>query len=308
MTVAGIDGGQSGSRTVLADESGTLIVRADGPPLFADGGGRPLVERMGALLQSARDRAGFEGPIEAVVAGISGHDDAAFVPEEALGARRARIVHDSVIAHAGALAGYHGIVVAAGSGSVALGTDGTGRSVRHGGWGRVFGDEGAAYWIGRSAVAAAMRAHDAGTATGLERAACRHFAVATLRDVQTAARRGSIGFDAIAAFAPPALSLADDGDAVATTVRAGAARALADLVVGLDAVLEPTSGRGVSYAGNVFANVSLREAWRETLLASLERPRVIAPRAEPVIGAVILAFRDAGREPPSALFHERAGR
>ncbi|MCH4889471.1 hypothetical protein EZV73_17960 [Acidaminobacter sp. JC074] len=46
-----------------------------------------------------------------------------------------------------ALGGYEGIVILAGIGSIAIGKNAIGESVRVGGWGRVSGDEGGEYWL-----------------------------------------------------------------------------------------------------------------------------------------------------------------
>ncbi len=58
------------------------------------------------------------------------------------------------------------VVLIAGTGSAAFGRDGAGRTARAGGWGPWFSDEGSAFDIGRSALAAIARAHDASTPPG----------------------------------------------------------------------------------------------------------------------------------------------
>ena len=49
-----------------------------------------------------------------------------------------------------------GVIVIAGTGSIAYGRNAQGASARAGGWGSAISDEGSAHWIGRSA-AVAMR-------------------------------------------------------------------------------------------------------------------------------------------------------
>lgn len=305
MIFAGIDGGQSGARVVLADEGGRILARASGPALFArENDARALVAGLSNLVRAARAAAGesADDPIAALVAGVSGQDEFARLPSEAFGARSAKAVHDSESAHAGALAGYHGIVVTAGSGSVAFGTDVLGRHARRGGWGATFGDEGGAFWIGRRGVSAAMRAADAGIATRLGPAACEAFGVPSLRAIARAVLRGEVPAQTIGEFAPRVLELAASADGVANEVLRAAAAALVTLVTELDRTLEPQSGRAVSWAGKVFNDVGLQEAWRAGVEASLDRPRVFAPRAQPVVGALALAYREAGRPIPATLF------
>jgi len=305
MLFAGVDGGQSGSRVALADESGAIVARVHGPPLFVrdDANSASIVAELAQLLRRARAEGGRaeDEPLRAVVAGLSGQDSPADILPAALGAATARLVHDAEIAHAGALAGYHGIVVIAGSGSVAFGTDAVGRRVRRGGWGHTFGDEGGAFWIGRRAISAAMIAEDEGTPTRLGSEARALFGVPTLRALQHAARRGAIAAPELASFAPTVLTLAQEDDEMAAGVFREATRALCDLVVSVDRALEPGTGRAVSFGGRVFSDRALRGAWRSAVESTLAAPRIFPPRAEPVVGALVLAFRDAGLEPPPAL-------
>jgi len=79
------------------------------------------------------------------------------------------IVGDMLIAYDAAMRGGPGVVVIAGTGSIAYGHNERGESARAGGWGSVISDEGSGYWIGRNAVAAAFRALDSGRSTVLIR-------------------------------------------------------------------------------------------------------------------------------------------
>lgn len=67
---------------------------------------------------------------------------------------------DTEAAHFGAFAGGPGIVVLANTGSNAFGRNVAGTTARAGGYSHHFGDEGSAYWIGATALRAAMLSHD----------------------------------------------------------------------------------------------------------------------------------------------------
>ncbi|HET9130296.1 MAG TPA: BadF/BadG/BcrA/BcrD ATPase family protein, partial [Terriglobia bacterium] len=69
---------------------------------------------------------------------------------------------DAFISYVGAIGLEPGILLIAGTGSIAIGRRADGSMIRVGGWGPIFGDEGSGFWIGREAVQAALRAHDAG--------------------------------------------------------------------------------------------------------------------------------------------------
>lgn len=67
---------------------------------------------------------------------------------------------DAVIAHMGAFAGGPGIVLSAGTGSIAFGMDDYGERYYADGWGPLLGDEGGGYWIGMEALRAVCRSAD----------------------------------------------------------------------------------------------------------------------------------------------------
>lgn len=79
---------------------------------------------------------------------------------------RVMVVHDTrlVLAAAGLEAG---IVLIAGTGSVAYARTDDGREARRGGWGWMIGDEGSGVWIAREAARLVMARSDDGAALGL---------------------------------------------------------------------------------------------------------------------------------------------
>src|SRR5436305_3569726 len=152
--ILGIDAGGSGTRVILL-ENGTVTPRPDGPP-------------MNALLTD-----GFAGHLRQIIEaadataagiGMPGVRQAGQARDlsEALTRQTGRPVHvtgDADSARAGAFLGAPGVVVIAGTGSMASGWNGE-SSARAGGHGFLLGDEGSAYWIGRAAVRAALSWED----------------------------------------------------------------------------------------------------------------------------------------------------
>ena len=68
--------------------------------------------------------------------------------------------NDARIALTGAIGFGAGVVVIAGTGSVAVGRNDAGDEARAGGWGPIVGDEGSGYAIARAGLAAILRAYD----------------------------------------------------------------------------------------------------------------------------------------------------
>ena len=308
--VAGIDGGQTSTRAAVALADGTIVGRGTGPPADLVGEPRGALERQRAALETALAGAFHDAefvsttPLASLVIGLTGHDDDTPAPFVLSHAKRERFVHDTVIAHAGALGAEPGIVVLAGTGSVALGTAAEGRYVRAGGWGYFFGDGGSALWIAREAIARAMIAEDAGSASQLGRAALAFFEVPDLRTLQHAFAHGELTRARLAAFASTALALADSNApaaAGARLLREAAAEALVELVAIVDGrlanghAISPApatpsgAARRVSCAGGVFGDDGLRRTFEKRLRLRLPEAVLEPPAGDPLVGAILLA-------------------
>ncbi len=163
----GIDGGGTGCRAALANADGHVLARAAAGP--ANVASDPeaalasilavshdvLAQVVGAAAVAA------ELPRLTVVLGLAGANAAASVRrlQAALPFAMVRIETDAMIALKGALRDEDGIVAAIGTGSVFARQ--LNRQMRFiGGHGFVLGDEGSGAWLGRAALAAALRAED----------------------------------------------------------------------------------------------------------------------------------------------------
>lgn len=199
------------------------------------------------------------------------------------------LLNDVDAAHAGAFAGGSGVLILAGTGSMAWARDEEGQSIRVGGWGDAFGDEGSAYWIGREALACVSKALDG----RLEASALtsRVFSCLGLdiRSPLDALLRWHIGLNhprsEIAALATVIDDLAEGGDAVATGLLDCAADHLALHVEAAWRRLRQPSRW--SYAGGVFASRRILARLTERLG---RQPDI--PRLPPIGGALLRAARD----------------
>ena len=161
--VIGIDAGGTKTVGLLTDASGELRSRARGGGANLLVHGELEVEKV--IYQILEDLEPPE-PVVSVCVGIAGADrpgqsELVRAMLRRLGLRTGvRVVNDAHVALvAGAPAGL-GIVVVAGTGSIAYGVDASGNSARSGGWGYLLGDEGSAFWLGHAALRAGIRAAD----------------------------------------------------------------------------------------------------------------------------------------------------
>ena len=187
-------------------------------------------------------------------------------------ARHVTVISDVEAAHLGALGGRPGILLLAGTGSMALGRDARGRWARAGGWGPLLGDEGSAFWIGREWLRATM-----GT-TGFAQAR------RLLGSAAPVAR--------IAGLAPGVLRRAREGSRQARLIVARSQDALADLLVDISHELRLGPPVTVSWSGGLIGDPRFRAGvWRAAGRAGLTvKPALPRASAAAAVGAMAQSF------------------
>lgn len=293
--IVGVDAGGT-KTTVIVAEAGQIVARLAGPGAkMRSGKGLHCATVIGEV---ARRALGERGKLRAavLVAGVAGAGREsereelrqAFRSEDF--ADRVVVVSDTDIALAAAFQDRPGIVVTAGTGSMAIGRDPTGWLHRSGGYGWQMGDEGSGYAIGRAALGAVGRAADGRspktTLTDLLLKATRSDNLERL--IQWAA---AAGVPEVAALAPQVFEAQRQNDTVANGIIDYAARELAALVFRLlphfgaderSTVAVGTNGGLLTPDGPIY----------RLLIAKLaEEPR-LRPLGEPIdaaAGAIFLA-------------------
>jgi len=289
-----------GSKTAVGvSEGGDVLARAEGPGA-AVRPGRALASAsvIAEVVRGALGDLGrLIGDVLVVGAAGAGRDPEREELRRALRgeslADRVVVTTDIEIALAGAFEHGPGIVVSAGTGSIAVGRDRTGRRVRIGGYGWQMGDEGSGYAIGRAALGAVSRAHDGrspGTALS-----DRVLEAARSPDFDALVRWAAGASPAeIAALAPHVLDVAAQGDVLAQGIADYAARELSQLAICLLPMMEVDLPVGVAVTGGLLGG---NQPLRRSVLARLgEQPafRTNDDRVDPVVGALRLA-RAEGR-------------
>ena len=163
----GIDGGGTGCRAAIADGCGTILGRGDAGPanITSDPAGARdnILAAARQALGEAVGQSEAESEITQIIAGLglAGANAAGAAGRLRLDLpfAQTRIETDAVAAAKGALAGADGIVAAMGTGSV-FAVQKQGAISCYGGWGLVLGDEGSGAYLGRAALAQALRAWD----------------------------------------------------------------------------------------------------------------------------------------------------
>ena len=317
ITVAyylGIDGGGSKTKCVIGDELAILASATAGPSnITRIGEGRARESLHEAIHAACAAAKVSPHEIKSACVGAAGaaREEIAsavrsFVAELISGA--VEVVGDMAIALEAAFGAGPGIIVIAGTGSIAYGRDGDGNTARAGGWGFAVSDEGSAHWIGRQAVSEVLRAAD--ERDGCELAANntdqqaqlmaaplfrRLEAVWNVSSLEQLARKSNSNPDFAGLF-PAVEAAAESGDDLAQLVLNNAAAELARLATIIVRCLFPKDRPSVTVSmamvGGVFRHSQqIRSKFAERICA--RDPRIALNReiAEPVYGALQMARR-----------------
>lgn len=289
MIVLGADLGGTSCRVALFDGA-TERGRAEGSGgAMRSGLGVTRAEEVAAMAAPLLRRAGItRADVLVVGAAGAGREHEREELEGALAGRhlawRTIVTTDAELARAAAFGAGAGVLLIAGTGSIAIGRDAQGTARRAGGLGWRMGDQGSGYWIGQRALEAVGAMHDGlGPATRLTEALC---AAAGVQGIAGLVRWSTTATPAaVAALAPATLQAADRGDAVATQLRQDALEALCRLAraagAGSGAVPVAFSG-GLIAPGGPLRPLLLAECTRHGIT-------VHGPAIDPCRGAIVLA-------------------
>ena len=298
----GIDGGQSSTTALIGDETGRVIGYGRGGPCNHVGAAEGRAKFSSAIqscVSAACEQASLDYSqvrFQSGCFGLSGGPaDKEHILREMLRCDRMLVAHDGLIALAGATGGRPGVIVIAGTGSIAFGRNSDAKTARAGGWGYVFGDEGAGFDIVRQALRAALRAEEGwGPPTGLREVLLEKVPAGSVNEILHRFYTVEYPRSRVAAMANIVDETANRGDRMASQILEKAAQELAMLAAAVRHQIfvkgEPVS---VGYIGGVFRSARLLTRFRT--LVELEPGNTVGPPLYgPGAGALIEAYRNAG--------------
>ena len=301
LHVLGIDAG--GTKTVcqLSNERGELLAetRRGGANLQAVG--ELEVEKVlhDVMEEAIGDRDIVPAAICLGIAGVDRPDDAQVVRGimKRIGYKaRVLVVNDALVALEAGAPDQPGVVVIAGTGSIAYGRNDKGEAARAGGWGYVLGDEGSGYWIGRAALRAALREDDRrGPQTLLTELLLKHFQVPRAQDLIHEVYHGTLRPASIASLAQCVQTAFRAGDSVAIGILRGSANELESSALSVARRLDLIGSRfPFVLAGGMFKALPwLHEELERRLTLASPGSRIVLLDIEPAVGAVRLAIAEA---------------
>jgi N-acetylglucosamine kinase-like BadF-type ATPase len=301
MYVLGIDAGGTKTVCLLADDSGRVLAASHGGGANLQASGELEVEKvLHQVMDETLQR--YDVRPDAICLGIAGVDR----PSDALAVQgimsriglktRNVVVNDALVALVAGAGEQPGVVIVAGTGSIAYGVDGSRHACRAGGWGYLLGDEGGGFWIGTAALSAVVRQFDGrGPATRLTELVLAQMGVATPSELIHAIYDRGLQRPLVAGLATVVQQAMLAGDAVASHILA---RAGEELVAAAASVVTRLGMRGDVFptilAGGIFRAIPALSADVCARMAEIApRSEVHALEVEPAHGAVILALAAA---------------
>lgn len=202
-------------------------------------------------------------------------------------------VNDSLLALAAETRGEPGVVVIAGTGSIAYGRDAEGRTYRAGGWGHLIDDGGSGYWIAKEGVRRTLRAFDGSDPhTLLEQTLPAAFGVALLPEIIDTIYGGANKAE-LAAFAVYVDEGARQHDAVCCAILEDAAQELFVLVDTILRRMQSPDAMVIASGGTILGCERLFAGFERRVAAAHPGARIGKIQAEPVMGAVYMAMQAA---------------
>lgn len=295
--IVGIDAG--GSKTILLAERTDPSDRIEHQGPAANPQRVGLETAAGTLETLVRSLLPSDLPLEtlAVCAGVAGAgrtDDQKVLAEhlrtaltDVASTLAIEVVHDALIALDAAFDSGSGLVVIAGTGSVAIARTTGGTVRRVGGWGYLLGDPGSGYAVGRAGLRAVAEAFDGNTDTALRAGLQEQYAIGDREDLLQRVYQTDFAFHDVA---PLVIEAAEGGDAVASGILN---RQAAELVRQGQWLLDGPGDVAprIALFGGMLRNDHYAQVLRRTLREAVPEWSIELLRHEPVVGALRRAHR-----------------
>jgi N-acetylglucosamine kinase-like BadF-type ATPase len=298
----GVDGGQSHTEAVIADENGNVLASGfGGASNHAEHpGGRDrlrnaIFKSVGEALKTANLPSLEKTTFTAAHFGMTGGADyKEAIIGEIVKAEHLIVGHDAPTALFGATAGEPGIVVIAGTGSVIYGENRQGETTKIGGLGYLFSDEGSGFWLALQTIRLAIKEQDGLLApSGLEQLVLDFFRRGKIRELTNDFYNAKITRDDLASFAKAAHEAAIAGNSVLQEQIRFGASVLVESVQSAVKRLCLQEKFPVAGVGGMFQGELISEYFSEFLQKEIPGAVFTEPQFNPAIGALLLAYKQS---------------
>jgi N-acetylglucosamine kinase-like BadF-type ATPase len=298
----GIDGGGTKTRCVVGDETSELGAATSSSSKVQRVGEACARDALAGAVHEACVHAGIS-PRQIVrsCGGITG----AARPEIAGVMRdlmctivggRVEIVGDIEIAFEDAFGSSPGVILIAGTGSIAFGRNKKGETARASGWGYPISDEGSGQWIGAEAVREALRARDRGERAGLLNDLIEKLGASNFEDfIVRLNENPPVDF---ATLFPTVLAASDKGDSVASEILMRGGRELAGIAgIVIERLFHEQLVSVATHGGVLASSALVRKYFAQELRVGNRQVVLLDREVDPARGALERArrqFKTAG--------------
>lgn len=297
MSVLAVDGGGTAVKAVIFSDDGTALGYGQAGACNFSVDPHRAVVNIKTAGGTALDRGSMTwSDVEVIAAGVSGAGRPA--QQDQLSQMLAHLGHvlvadDGYIGMLGALAGEPGAAVVSGTGSIAVGRGASGCAARAGGYGYILGDEGSAFAMAVTAIAAVLRAEDGRQTKDeqLRAVVLEHYQVKTVDDLIPFVYQQPLDRGRIASLAQRLAHLAADGHERSLAIFEASGQQLGGLVTAvlrkLDLLGSPC--RAAWLGGSFRSGSLLTRPLTERILSEAPRCLVGPPELPALAGAFFLA-------------------
>lgn len=298
----GIDGGGTKTDSAIADLSGKIIHLTTGKPSnFLVVGIEEAVENIFALIEENLFKLeGDFADVKQIVIGAAGagrKEDAQlleksfkdYADQQGIHFKGVKVVSDAHIALEGAFPDSAGCILIAGTGSILFGKDEKGIIHRVGGFGRLIGDEGSGYSIGRKALNAVSKESDGrGEATLISELLNAKMNSSSSTSIINEVYKEKLD---VASVAKIVIEAAEEGDMIAEDILDEEAD---ELVLHIKSLMNKiqTDNLNVAFSGSLIDNKNFYSGLlKQKIKSTLPKVIVVKPACTPASGAILFAKR-----------------
>jgi len=298
----GIDGGGTKTDSAIADLSGKIIHLTTGKPSnFLVVGIEEAVENIFALIEENLFKLeGDFADVKQIVIGAAGagrKEDAQlleksfkdYADQQGIHFKGVKVVSDAHIALEGAFPESAGCILIAGTGSILFGKDENGIIHRVGGFGRLIGDEGSGYSIGRKALNAVSKESDGrGEASLISELLNAKMNSSSSTSIINEVYKEKLD---VASVAKIVIEAAEEGDPIAEDILDEEAD---ELVLHIKSLMNKiqTDNLNVAFSGSLIDNKNFySDLLKQKIKFTLPKVIVVKPASTPVSGAILFAKR-----------------
>ena len=235
--------------------------------------------------QIVRTCAGITGAARSEIAGVMRDLVASIV------GGHVEIVGDVEIAFEDAFGSEPGVMLIAGTGSIAFGRNKKGETARAAGWGYPISDEGSGQWIGAEAVRGALRARDRGQSSELLSDLIEKLGANDFEDFIV--RLNATPPADFASLFPSVLAASNRGDQVASEVLTRAGWELSAITgTVIDRLFHEQSVSVATHGGVFVSSAIVRKSFSQELKSRYQTAALLDRQVDPARGAIERARRE----------------